>query len=761
MNASLDTFSASHLSGSNQTAAALEAITAGLAWLNTECRFVRLNPQFCELLGYSEPELLDRPCLDIVHAEDQDHSRAQCRRLALGEIKSVHLETRYLHKDGRTVWVECAASALQDGSGQAGYLLTLLQDTTARKSRELLLEGEQRILEHIVGNAPLAKSLDAAVALYAAHAVRQKGALLMLLSEDSVVLNPVAGTSLSAECRAALANLPVARNQSASGRAAYYRRPVISKSVRKDLRLKVLPGVAQAAEQASVLALPILSAEGRILGTFAVYGASPGAPHAQDRMLAEHVVHLAAIALQHQRSQSALERAQQHDELTGLPNRGLLHDRVELGLARARRERCGLALLFINVDGMHHVNETLGHEAGDQLLKNISGRLRELLCEGDTLARSGGDEFALLLENLIDEKQLLARTETLLATCAEPMHINGREIAVSVTLGATLARLDNIGADDFLRQAYIALQHARSNGHNTLEFYSANLTAAASPHLSLAAQLRHALQRGEFQVHYQPQVDLQYGRIVGAEALLRWQHPERGLVSPTEFIPVLEESGLINPVGDWVIDEVGARLAELRDSNRPLPHVAINLSARRFRHAAIAKKIDAMLVRHHLPASALMLELTETLVMHDTRETIELLQTLHEYGLRIAVDDFGTGYSSLSYLKHLPLDVLKIDKKFVDEIATSRVDAAIVSAIIMMAHDLSMRVVAEGVETYAQLDFLRLHACDQMQGYLFSKPLPFAEFSKLLASGRRLDLKPHANNLAPTTAAGFMPAPAM
>ncbi|MGA9853091.1 MAG: GGDEF domain-containing protein [Gammaproteobacteria bacterium] len=606
---------------------------------------------------------------------------------------------------------------------------------------ELLLEDERLLQEKIAADASIEESLGELVEIYEAHAAHHKCALFMTLSGDNYVLNPVAGTNLTPECREALMNLPVTRDQSASGRAAYFRRLVSAKYIRNDLRTRVLPGIAHAEEQVSGFALPILSSVGRVLGTFCAYGTTPGQPNERDLAVAERVVYLAAIALQPHSPQPTLIRAEQHGKPTRFPDRTWLHERVTLGLLHARRERCGLALLFINIDGMHHVNEFMGHEAGDCLLRTISGRLRELLPGDDTLICSGGDEFVLLLENFMDEKQLVTRIETLLAGCSEPMNINGQEIAVTVTAGVAQARADVIRADELLHQAYIALQHAKSKGHGTLEFYSKDPPIPVSTHISLAAQLRHALERGEFQVHYQPQVDLQHGRIVGAEALLRWCHPELGPIPPMEFVPVLEESGLINPVNDWLLDEVGMRLEELRNMSTPLPRIAINVSARQFRRVTLATVIDAMLVRHHLPPCALMLELTETLIMHDIKETTCVLQALHEYGVHIAVDDFGTGYSSLSYLKHLPLDMIKIDKKFMDEVTGNCTDAAIVGAIIMMAHNLNIQVVAEGVEEVEQLDFLRLHSCDQMQGYLFSKPLPFDEFRALVASRRRLDLK--------------------
>ena len=323
----------------------------------------------------------------------------------------------------------------------------------------------------------------------------------------------------------------------------------------------------------------------------------------------------------------------------------------------------------------------------------------------------------------------------------------------SANIGIALARGDSDCPAAFLRQADMALHQARAEGGNRTVVYADRSNALDATSLVLAAELQRALERGEFIVHYQPQVELQHGRIVGVEALLRWQHPTRGVISPLDFIPVLEETGLINPVGKWVLEEVAARMADLQQAGLPLPHVAVNLSSRQLHDAHLVKVIRGVLQRHRLPPATLTLELTETLVMRDTRETRMAFDALHELGVQLSVDDFGTGYSSLSYLKHLPLNVLKIDKKFVDEVCENRADGAIVGAIIMMSHNLGMQVVAEGVETTAQLDFLRLRSCDQMQGYLFSKPLPFADLRAMLAADQRQPVSPHtAGNNSPPPA---------
>ncbi|MDE2196256.1 MAG: EAL domain-containing protein [Gammaproteobacteria bacterium] len=738
------------------TRALLEQQAVGVAWIDAAGRYQRVNPRFCEMLGYSDKELLARNYGDVTHPEDLDSSSGMRTRLVSGAQSSGKFEKRYVRKDGRILWAEVSASVVHLGRDESPIFLMIIQDVSARKRQEQLLADERALLERLAAGGSLENALQSVAVLYSRHALRHAQVVMYRLMDDAALLVPVAAGGALTAFRDALHMLPVAPDSSLSARAVYYREPRICADVAAAAELGPWRDDMLAKHVRSAFSLPVLTADGIALGAFTVCGEQAGEPAPEDMVLAQRLTNLTAVALEKQRTLDSLLHIQSHDMLTGLPTRELLMAKLRAGLERARREHRGLALLLINIRSMNRVNDTYGHEAGDRLLLTMAARLRELVGGNNLLARPGGNELALLLEDVADEKVVWQFVRTALKLINAPHMIAAEEIAVSANIGIALARGDSDCPAAFLRQADMALHQARAEGGNRAVVYADRSNALEATSLVLAAELQRALERGEFMVHYQPQVELQHGRIAGAEALLRWQHPTRGVISPLDFIPVLEETGLINPVGKWVLEEVAARMADLQQAGLPLPHVAVNLSSRQLHDTQLVNVIRGVLQRYRLLPATLTLELTETLVMRDTRETRMAFDALHELGVRLSVDDFGTGYSSLSYLKHLPLNVLKIDKKFVDEVCENRADGAIVGAIIMMSHNLGMQVVAEGVETAAQLDFLRLRSCDQMQGYLFSKPVPFADLRAMLAADQRQPVSPHtAGDNSPPHAPGL------
>ncbi|HSC46973.1 MAG TPA: EAL domain-containing protein, partial [Gammaproteobacteria bacterium] len=486
-------------------------------------------------------------------------------------------------------------------------------------------------------------------------------------------------------------------------------------------------------------AQPILSARGRVLGTFAVYARAPVRPSAEDRALMERLTHITRIALEKFQAELSLERMANYDVLTGLPNRSLLLDRLDGALLRASKSGGSTALLLFNLDGMKQVNDALGYEFGDRFLKILSARLCEHLRQHRTFARVGGDEFGVVLEDLFDQALLPETVQELLEHITETVEIDGREMFVTASLGISVGPQDGSDADTLFKRADAALRRAKQQGRNGFQFYTADMNASAARRLALTQELRYALERGEFHLHYQPQLDLAGRKILGAEALLRWQSAEHGLVPPVEFIPLLEETALIIPVGEWVLGQACQDIARLRRLGVQPPHIAVNLSARQFRQPDLAERIEALLEKWEVPAEGLTLEITESLIMQEPQAAVQVLQRLKAIQLRISLDDFGTGYSSLSILKTFPIDELKIDKSFVDGVAGSAADAAIVDAIIRMAHSLNMKVVAEGVEAQPQLDFLEAHGCDQVQGFLIGQPGDVDDLRPFLATAHVAD----------------------
>jgi diguanylate cyclase (GGDEF)-like protein/PAS domain S-box-containing protein len=424
-----------------------------------------------------------------------------------------------------------------------------------------------------------------------------------------------------------------------------------------------------------------------------------------------------------------------HDPLTGLPNRLMFNERLQQALANAQRTGDQVGVLFVDLDRFKNVNDTLGHTIGDRLLQQVAGRIGACVRGTDTVARLGGDEFALILTNVQHDEDAQIVAQKILDALRPAFEVDGHEIYITASIGIACCPPSGEVAEMLLQRADVAMYSAKSLGKDTFQLYMPEMDAVAYERMVLENNLRRALERNEFLLYFQPQVSMEDHRIIGVEALLRWQHPELGLVSPIEFIPLLEETGLILPVGDWVLTEACRQAKLWLDGGSPV-RVAVNLSVRQFTQTDLAAKVERILNHTGLPAELLELELTESIFMENIDQNVHTLRRMKELGVSIAIDDFGTGASSLTYLKHFPIDTLKICQSFVLNVPTNSEDAAIASAVIGLAQNMSMVSVAEGVETTEQLAFLRERRCDHIQGFLFSKPMPAEELSQVLSEGR-------------------------
>ncbi|WP_258001109.1 putative bifunctional diguanylate cyclase/phosphodiesterase [Janthinobacterium sp. ROICE36] len=438
------------------------------------------------------------------------------------------------------------------------------------------------------------------------------------------------------------------------------------------------------------------------------------------------------------RFEQELQFQSRHDILTGLANRLLLRERLEQAMAVTRRSGLPLWVVFIDLDRFKFVNDTLGHDAGDTVLKNVAERLRDATREVDTVARLGGDEFVLLLPQHGNGEPGAAILQRIQDAVAQPLQLGEYEFFLSCCMGVAVYPDDGQNADTLIKHADIAMYRAKDQGRGHWQFYASGMNAGTLERLGLESELRHALERGQFHLEYQPQLDLVSGTVVGMEALLRWQHPQLGRIAPASFIGLAEEMGLIIPIGDWVLHTACAQARAWQQAGHGPLRLAVNLSARQFKQRNLLHAVAQALADTGLDAAHLELELTESMVMHNVEQATAIMIKLKALGVQLSIDDFGTGYSSLAYLRHFPIDVLKIDKTFVSDITHSDDDAAIVRAIISLAHSLRLKVIAEGVETTQQLAFLRQHGCDQMQGYLFSRPLTAAAFEELLLQRKML-----------------------
>jgi len=430
-----------------------------------------------------------------------------------------------------------------------------------------------------------------------------------------------------------------------------------------------------------------------------------------------------------------LTYAAQHDFLTGLPNRLLLNDRIHQAIALAPRHRKQVALLFLDLDGFKHINDSLGHPIGDKLLQSIARRLVNCVRTSDTVSRQGGDEFVVLLSEADHWEDIAAAAQRMLHAVAEVHSIDQHDLHVTTSIGVSVFPDDGLDAETLIRNADTAMYQAKENGRQSCQFFKPEMNARAVERQSIEENLRCALERQEFVLHFQPKVNLRTGAITGAEALIRWIHPTRGLICPDQFIPVAEDCGLILPIGNWALREACRQARAWVDAGLPVTTMAVNVSSRELHQESFLRGLFSILDDTGLDPRFLELELTESVLMEHSESAASILQTLRERGVQVAIDDFGTGYSSLSYLGKFPVDALKIDQSFVSHISTAGDNASIVTAVISMARSLKLRVVAEGVETLEELAFLQTHQCDEGQGFYFGRPVPAEQFAALLQRG--------------------------
>lgn len=458
-------------------------------------------------------------------------------------------------------------------------------------------------------------------------------------------------------------------------------------------------------------AAPIRDQSGAILGVVLVFHDVSDA-----RQMAQKMTYLA-----------------EHDYLTDLPNRLLLTDRITQAISAAKRRHSKLAILFFDIDHFKRVNDTLGHEVGDQLLKVMSKKLQMCIRASDTLSRQGGDEFVVLLPELKDDTVTAEIAQKILTAIKDPINIANHELYITASIGIAVYPDDGDSVDVLTRNADAAMYHAKNSGRNNYQFFTKEMSARVAAQLTMENSLQKAISNNELLLFYQPKVSIKTGKIIGAEALIRWMHPQWGMMMPDRFIKIAEESGLIKGIGHWVLREACTQNKKWQDAGLPEIPIAINVSVVELNHAHFTQEVIKVLLQTGLQPYNLELEVTESVAIQSEVNVIHDLNKLKEMGVRLSVDDFGTGYSSLSYLKLLPVNTIKIDKSFIRDIQIDANDAAIVTAIIKMSQSLGLTVIAEGVETQAQLEFLKSHDCDEMQGYLFSRPVPADEFAALLA----------------------------
>ena len=684
--------------------------------VDTEGRIAEVNDLFVANSGFARAELVGMPLVGVGRPADPDRAWVPGPDVWNGEVALAG-------RNGVRQWRRTVVPMFE-GSRRIERYICIDIDITERKEfeRAIVENAKRQTLIAELGRKALADNdLDELFAEAAAAAARGLGtpgaALFEACADGSLLLRGGAG------------RLAAARGQRVADAA-----PLLSQAPTLPLR----PWVAPLAEQHGLergLDACIGCAD-RPFGLIGVYDDGLRDFGPDDANFLRGIANILATAIERRDARNRLTYLAQYDALTSLPNRRHLALGLEEALARAAAQGRRAAVMFIDLDRFKHVNDMLGHGVGDQLLVQAAGRLQACAREGDLVARLGGDEFAVVLPDVVADEDTAALAASIIHSLSQPFYLQGQQLFVSASVGIASYPDHGDNAELLLKSADTAMYGAKNGGRNMYRFFARAMHENAAQRLQTEAQLRQALERNEFMLHYQPKLDLAGGTVSGFEALLRWNHPQRGLVPPLEFVSILEDTGLILPVGEWVIGEVCRQLKAWQDDGLPLPPVAINLSARQLQQDDLAGAIERIVLGAGVEPTLLEFELTESMLMTNPEAAVEILSRIKALGMRLSVDDFGTGYSSLAYLKRFPLDALKIDRTFVRDLPHDSDDALITKAVIRLAHSLNLKVVAEGVENIEQIQELERYDCDEIQGYYVSRPVPAAAAGAMLGRER-------------------------
>ncbi|WP_324780969.1 bifunctional diguanylate cyclase/phosphodiesterase [Thiobacillus sedimenti] len=668
--------------------AILERAAALVVVLDREGRIRRFNRACEDLTGYTFAEVEGRCAWDVLlppDERDQVHHEAFLAFTRASHAQRSSYTNHWLTRDGSRRLIEWSNSTLLDDSGQMEFMVSIGIDITAKHLAEMALKESEARLKEAQRIAQIGSwELD-----IASGRLSWSDEVFRLFEVDPARFDATYDTFLNA--------------------------------VHPDDRDLVHRAYANSLETGTPYEIThrLLMPDGRIKWV---------SEHGETRYDAQGAARVCTGTVQDitagKMAEAQISELAYHDALTGLNNRFSLQSQLEQALAMAHREQRALAVIFLDLDRFKAINDTLGHAMGDRLLQEVARRLRDSVRESDIVARLGGDEFVVALTEIDDVTTAARVAEKILHALAQTYRIDGEALHSTASIGLAFYPGDGEDGETLMKNADAAMYHAKSSGRNNIQFFTAEMNQLAMKRLTLDHDLRVAVETRQFALHYQPQVDSVSGRVVGFEALLRWNHPRAGHVPPAEFIPVAEETGLILPLGEWVLDEACRQLRAWHDAGIADIVLSVNLSAHQLRAFVLLTHISRALQKYGLKGSDLELEITESVAMHDPDVSVRQLKALRELGVRLSIDDFGTGYSSLSYLKLLPIHTLKLDKSFVHDIETDSNDVAICTATIALAHSLGLAVIAEGVETEAQRQLLAAHHCDCMQGYLFSKPLP-------------------------------------
>ncbi|MDR3473137.1 MAG: EAL domain-containing protein [Devosia sp.] len=685
---------------------------------DAEHRVAYINGAFTEMFGYERADILGRLSREVFAATiSQEVLQLLRRRIESGHGFQEELFVR--DKDGRNIWVHAVINPVTDGAGQLRNAVTVISNITEAKHLQLL---QRDVLEAVANDMQLKDVMR--LICERVEAVAPEVVCSVLAVDEERRLRCLAAPSLPPGVTEAIDGVPVGPAAGSCGTAAYRGEEVIVTDVETDplwadFRQLVLPHGLR-----SCWSNPIKLRDGQVAGTFAFYSTEKRGPSAWHEQVVSTCLHLCRLAFERHHANERIARLAYYDTLTGLPNRTRLRDEIRERIVGADGQ---VAFLFLDIDRFKDVNDTLGHSVGDRLLVEIARRLKTQLGPDDVVSRYGGDEFVILAQ-ACDEDRAGVLAGRLIEQLLAPVVIENMQLPVSASIGISIYPHDGRDEDTLLKHADTAMYEAKGVGGGSFRCFSPEMNGLAQERLVLGSALREAVARRQLRLHYQPQFDCSSGQLFGVEALARWTHPMFGEVSPARFIAIAEECGLIEAIGQWVLNEACEQMATWRRQGLRLPGVSINLSAAHFRNCELADLVARTLARHDLGPEMLTIEITEGVIMDDNPTTIETAKAIHALGVRLSLDDFGTGYSSLSYLARLPIDELKIDRSFMADLDHDPNAQAVVTAVVKIGQSLGLTVVAEGVETRSQQRFLEALNCDVLQGFLFSRALGAAEF---------------------------------
>lgn len=647
-----------------------------------------------------------------------------CREEVVGILCVFSAEMQYFQADILELMDQLAM--------EVSLALDSLHREAERRDQAAMLTDQNRILNLIAAGADLEVTFLNLIQFVEEQVQGASVSLAALQGEAGRYGLVVAPSLPRGFCRAVVEASGVVGGEP-SGQVTAERTPIVIPDLTGSTMSESLRGHLGKGNFKGLRAWPILGRRGAVLGVLSLYHTTDDLPPLNPQLI--HIcTNLAGIAIESRRAANRISHLAHHDDLTGLPNRLLFNQLLPQALARAQRTGRSVAVFFLDLDRFKVINDTLGHAAGDDVLRQVTRHLLACVRASDILARVGGDEFTLLVKHFTGPEELVAVAQRLLAAIAHPLRVNCQEYQLSASIGIAIYPQNAADGSSLLKNADIAMYRAKAAGKNTYHVYSHETDAQSLERLSLEHDLRQAVARREFEVYYQPKIDIRSGCIVGAEALVRWQHPNRGLILPGEFILVAEELGLISSLGSIVLETVCTDIVRWNQEGVLWPRVAINLSAQQFADARLLESLDEVLHATHCDPGSLEFEITETVMMTNPDKALHLLKNIRRYGITFAIDDFGTGHSSFAYLKRFAVDRVKIDNTFVRDIATQKDDLAITRAIVGLGHSLGLQVVAEGVESETQLHLLRNMRCDEYQGFLFSRAVPGEQFARMLSA---------------------------